>query len=65
MVRVEKRVYNVNTGLHEWHPLGEAKTYKEAIEKYNGVQGWWMKREHEFFMDGQMFGTLCRMKKKD
>ena len=58
MVRIEKR--EVVNGRDQWSFLGEAKNYKEAIEKYNGVQGWWMKREHTFFID-HMWGMLCRM----
>lgn len=61
MVRIEKQEY-VN-GKDQWVFLGEAKNFKEAIEKYNGVQGWWMKREHTFFID-HMWGTCCRMIKQ-
>ena len=65
MVRVEKRVYNSKTGHDEWHPIGEARNYKEAIEKFNGDQTWWMKKDHEFEINNNGVYTLCRMIKED
>ena len=59
MVRIEKQEFK--NGFVVWTEAGEAKTYAEAIRKFNGEQTWWMKIDHCFEVVKDGIHTVYRM----
>ena len=55
-VHVTHRIFNLSTGRFEYKEVeGTFKTFKEAIEHFQGEQDWYDKLNHRFKANGDLY----------